>query len=375
MSETETATLDPAVSTASPATASPGQQSAGEPAAPPPPSLRERAVKTAQTMVAEDDAAKGVAPRRPRGTRAGTASPPGATPSSGRPAGGAATVAEAAAPLETSQRVGDPLTTLSGFADHLPPEQRAAFTEALAPVEQYVGDVQAWATGIQQHAETIAAQRDQMERIAANPQFQQALAMVKRGQNGDADPRGGGPPTNGEARLPREEDCETEAERHLVRVARQQQAANQQLEQRLQRMEGGMEERSAQERQERQTQYASEIGAAHHELDANFPELAASPQTRRAWHEQAVELLEVQSRRGGRLDVKKALLDAAKLMTYDSAQTTGAQRALEDARRAGRNSTFRDTAAAPDTSGPRTGETLRDLAKRMPGADKFQLGR
>ena len=268
-------------------------------------------------------------------------------------------------PAAANTNPGDPIGTLASFSNHLPPEQREAFAAAIAPVTEYVSQLQSWAGGIEQAAAQIQQQQEQLHRITNNPQFKQALEMV---QQGGVQAAAGGAVRVMGPRGPvmlREEDCETDAERNLVRHARMQQEAYQRLQQEVEQIKGGLTARQQEERQRQVEEYRRQIPEAHQVLDEQFPTLVPR---RQEWHQKAYELLAASAQSGGQINIKQALLEAARILTYDEARAVGGREALAKSRKAAQNFTYRDTAAAPDTLGPQSGESLSEFARRRKAA-------
>lgn len=283
------------------------------------------------------------------------ADPTGLVPGAPKPPGSPAAGATPAGTPPSSPA--DVLNRYGVSPEGLPPETQAQLADRLTSIDHtnhsWYGQVEAWGQQIRQQAESAIGQaqalQQRVERIAQDPRFQMALQQAVA-------PQQTAPP-----------NFETEAEKTLWQRTQaleqlvQQQTA--QMGQRVQQLDAWRESQTQAADKGFLREAKSEIGAAHKQLDAEFPELANDANLRRQWHEKAAAMLDLQAARGQDPDIATALREAATLLHYPHAARTGATRALEAAKRAARSSTLREQGGRPAVVA-RGDESLRTIAEQ-----------
>jgi len=277
-------------------------------------------------------------PKPPRAP--GVPVPPTVTPSPGLPA-----------PVSTPQSA-DPLAALGASLAGLPEAARAPVEQAIAQVTAFRGELEHWAAGFAQQQEALAAEQQRIAAIAQHPRFQQALAAAI-GQ--PASPGNGQTPPGQPAFEP-----ETDNERHLYGGLQAQNVQIQQLLARQAEVDRQVQEAAERGRQERIVALHADIGRAHAELDARYPELKANPKRYNEWHELASRIWQPG------MDLREALDKAARVLHYDQAKAAGASGALEAARKAARHSTTPDGRVNRSRAGP-PDESIVDVGRRLAG--------
>lgn len=257
---------------------------------------------------------------------------------------------------------GEDLLQEFGFVGQYSPEDRAMLSQTVGQFHEWAQAVQEYGQEAEQRSQQAEALLARIEKVAADPRFKAALETVTRGgPAAGAVPAAGGKPP----------EFETETEQRLwnelqqVRGGYDQQGRMiQGLHQKLQEIaaqQGVLTEQSdAQALQELQ----GTIASVHKELDAQFPDLARDRGRRKAWHAKAAKLLQAEQAAGGRPDLRQALIDAARLLTYDDASKRGATTALTAAKTAARGSTFREIGTKPGQPA-RGKESLKQIGERL----------
>lgn len=246
---------------------------------------------------------------------------------------------------------------LEQIAAGLPPDQAEQLRRGIGDLNGYRSELIQYRDDLARSYQALEDEQQRLVRILQHPTMQRALHQAF---GGDASPDGG--PGGGVAPVDlAAQQWETETEKLLAGELQRTRGQVDQLGRQVDAL-SRLQERSLQEYEQRLVAEFSELVAgAHKELDQRYPELTSDRDKYRQWHETAARLagddLSPQS-------VRTALEQAAKLLSYDHAETRGATRAMETARRAARSTTVPDAGVGHDREGPRDDESLGKFVAR-----------
>jgi hypothetical protein len=233
----------------------------------------------------------------------------------------------------------------------LPPEVNQAITQTMAEFSDYERQLGEYGAQQEEKFQAVMRYESELDAIAADPRFKQALAMVQGGATPPA-------PGNGQPAAPPAEPpahaWESEGERVLA-------GKLEASETRLSKMEADHNRRDdeyrAERRSERKVQIGQELNRIHESLDSQYPSLLESPVTRRAWDDEAAIQFKATMDMGGGKNIPAAYEKAAKILTADLQRAEGGKSVLKTAKHAA--SMARPPVRGPHSASPQNATTMQ----------------